>query len=117
MKLPLFNGNTHNYSWFKSDFIKQVLPQINNQDSAAYTVKSCLEGIPYDLIRNVEDNLDQMWQRLDKRYERTSKLTETMFDIKKIKAMKEGEEKKFVEFTDIVERGYHNLSYMKVEHK
>ena len=40
-----------------------------------------------------------------------------MLDIKKIQAMKEGEEKKFLEFVDIVERSYHELSYMKVEHK
>ena len=118
MKVPSFNGNICDYPRFKSDFIKQVLPQISNKDSAAYTLKSCLGGIPYDLIRNVDDNLDQMWERLDEKYGRTSKLTETiMFDIKNIEAMKEGEEKKFVEFVDIVERGYHDLSYMKVEHK
>ena len=40
-----------------------------------------------------------------------------MFEIKKIKAMKEGEEKRFVVFVDIVERGYCDLSYMRVEHE
>ena len=61
LSLSSFNGNIYDYPQFKSDFIKQELLQINNQGSAAYALKSCLGGIPYDWIKNVHENLDQIW--------------------------------------------------------
>lgn len=103
--MPVFNGNIRDYSRLKTDFTKQVQPQIHNQEAAAYTLKSCLTEIPYDLVKNVDDDLDEVWKRLDDRYGRTSKLTESiMYDIRRIKPIKEEDEKRFVEFKDLIER-------------
>ena len=105
MRMPVFNGNIRDYSRFKTDFTKQVQPQIHNQEAAAYTLKSCQTEIPYDLVKNVDDDLDEMWKRLDDRYGRTSKLTESiMYDIQRIKPIKEEDEKRFVELEDLIER-------------
>ena len=82
---------------FKTDFIKQVQLQIHNQEAAAYTSKSCLTETPYDLVKNVDDDLDEIWKQLDDRYGRTSKLTESiMYDIKRAKPMKEEDGQRFV---------------------
>ena len=96
-RMPLFNGNIRDYPHFKTDFIKQVQPQIHNQEAAAYTSKSCLTDTPYDLVKNVDDDLDEIWKQLDDRYGRTSKLTESiMYDIKRTKPMKEEDGQRFV---------------------
>ena len=39
--------------------------QIQKQETTTYTSKSCLIDIPYDLVNNVEDDLDEMWKILD----------------------------------------------------
>ena len=71
--------------------------QIQKQETTTCTSKSCLIDIPYDLVNNVEDDLDEMWKILDDRYGSTSKLTESiMQDIKRTKPIKEDGEK-FVE--------------------
>ena len=71
--------------------------QIQKQETTTYTLKSCLIDIPYDLVNNVEDDLDEMWKILDDWYGSTSKLTESiMQDIKRTKPIKEDGEK-FVE--------------------
>ena len=41
VKLPTFDGNLRNYARFKSDFQKQVQPNLS-KDAAPYTLRSCL---------------------------------------------------------------------------
>ena len=70
--MSLFSENIREHPCFKNNFIKQFFPQIKNPDSVAYKLKYCLQGIPYDLLKNVDGNLNG----------RTSKLTGIiMFDI------------------------------------
>ena len=48
-------------------------------------------------MKNVDDDLDEIWKQLDDRYGRTSKLTESiMYDIKRTKPMKEEDGQRFV---------------------
>ena len=47
-----------------------------------------------------------MWRRLDEKYGKASKLTDAvMNDIKRMRPVREGEYKKFIELVDVVERG------------
>ena len=117
LKMPHFDGNIRDYPQFKSDFIKQVYPEIT-EGSAAYTLKACLSKDPYELVKNVDDNYEDMWQRLDQRYGKASKLADVvMYDIKQLRSIKEGEEKKFLEFVETIERGYRDLARLKIEHE
>ena len=75
MRMPMFNGNIREHLLFTTDFIKQVQSQIEKQEREPYTLKSCLIDIPYDFVKNVDNDLEEMWKRLDDRYGRTSKLT------------------------------------------
>ena len=84
IKMPTFAGNIRDYPSFKTDFIRQVLPDFKNDEhAAAYTLKSCLSGVPLSIIRNVDDDLAEMWKRLDDKYGKPSKFTDAiMNDIK-----------------------------------
>ena len=50
IKMPTFDGNIRDYPRFKSNFLKQVQPQIKEKDKTAYALKSCLSETPYELI-------------------------------------------------------------------
>ena len=92
--------------------------QIQKQETTTCTSKSCLFDIPYDLVNNVEDDLDEMWKILDDRYGSTSKLTESiMQDIKRTKPIKEDGEKFVEKFADLVQRAHHDVAHIKVEHE
>jgi len=49
-----------------------VQPQTKDKDKTAYALMSCLSDTPYEIVRNVDDDLDEMWKRLDERYGKTS---------------------------------------------
>ena len=117
MKLPVFKGNIRDYARFKTDFTTYVMPQINSTDSAAYTLKSCLSSErDKGLVQNVDDDIDQMWKCLDEKYGDPSKLIDMVLnDVRKIKFINAGEDKKFIDLVDIIERGYRDLSLLGIE--
>ncbi len=46
-------------------------------------------------MKNVDDDLKEMWRRLDDRYGRPSKLADVvMYDIKRIRPVRDGDDKK-----------------------
>ena len=116
MKMPRFSGNIREYPRFKTDFTRYVMPSVKDSDSAAYILKSCLSGSPLDAVKNVDDDVKNMWKRLDEKYGRTSKLTDAiLLDIKQLKAVQEGENQKFIDFVDKVEACYKDLSIIGKE--
>ena len=81
MRLPSFNGNIRDYPKFKSDFDKYVMPKLNPKD-IPFVLKSCFTGKAYELIKNVEDDVTSIWQWINDKYGRPSKIMdEVLFDI------------------------------------
>ena len=68
MKLPDFDGNIRNYPRFISDFKRFVLPNIQSTDSASYVLRNCLSGIARESVRNIDDDVDAMLERLDEKF-------------------------------------------------
>ena len=96
--MPFFNEDIRNYSRFKSDFTRQVVPEVQNDYAAAYTLKSCLGSVPLDIIRNVDDDLEEMWHRLDDEFGKASKLTDVIMKyITKMRPVKNNDDKYFLE--------------------
>ena len=62
MKMPQFNGDMRDYPRFKSDFQKQVQPTVGGEQEAAYALNTVFE-----IIRNVDDDLKEIWERLTKK--------------------------------------------------
>ena len=116
MKLPKFDGDIRNYPRFKADFKGRVMPDMKNDEMAAYVLKSCLIEPVDRIVRNVDDDLNLMWDRLDEKFGRPSKLAEViMQDIKNIKKIQEGDHQAFVETVDLIECCYHDLKLIKYE--
>jgi len=101
-KLPTFDGNLRNYARFKSDFQRQVQPYLS-KEAAPYTLRSCLGKEPLKLVKSVDDDLDMMWKYLDEKYADPTRVVDTIMNaIHVFKPIKENENKKFVEFVDIL---------------
>ena len=115
MKLPSFSGDIRSYARFKSDFKRQVVPHTRSQD-LAYTLKSCLTGEPLKVTESVDNEYEQMWDRLDNKFGRPSLLIDViMNDIKRMQRIKDGDDIGILNLVDVVERGYSNLSRIGME--
>ena len=51
MKLPRFSGDLKDYTRFKADFNKFVVPEVDSS-KIAYVLKSCLDSEPYKFVKN-----------------------------------------------------------------
>ena len=61
-------------------------------------------------------DLVEMWKRLDEKYGKASKFTDAiMNDIKKLRAVREGEDRRFVELVDVVESGFRDLERLELQ--
>ena len=79
-------------------------------------LKSCLQGTAFDVITNVDDDIDEMWCRLDEKFGQPSKLVDLiMSDIKKMRVRPEGDDDIFITLVNTVERGYRDLKRVKFE--
>ena len=118
MKMPEFSGSIRDYPRFKKDFERRVAPEINSEDALAYALKSCLRNIPLDLVKNVDDNIREMWSKLDEKYGRSSKLVDAvLYDIKQVPVILEDNDEMFLEFVDKVECGFRDLERLNLQHE
>ena len=110
MKMPTFSGNIRDYPRFKSEFQKHVAPLTTSEDAAAYLLKSCLEKEALEVVKNVNDDLSKMWERLDDRYGRSSKLVDAiMNEIKQLKVVPDRRSAEFIDLVNTVESCYLDL--------
>ena len=71
-----------------------------------------------DICDYVDDNLDEMWKHLYEKYGNASKLFDVvMFDIKHLKVIKKGDNKRFIELVDTVDRGYRDLERLSIQYE
>ena len=114
IKMPSFHGNVRNYPQFKTDFEKQVMPSIN-AENAPYVLRSCLGKEPADTAKSVDD-ITAMWKRLDEKYGDPAKVADVVIcAIQNMKPIREGENKKFVEFINVIDDGYRDLRRLGLE--
>ena len=115
VKMPHFDGELRHYPQFKRDFNKQVMPQIRGRD-AAYVLRSCLGKEPEGLVKSIDDDVQEMWRRLDEKYGDPAKIADVIIDgIRRFRTLKEGEDKRFIEFVTLVEDGYRDLTRLGLE--
>ena len=115
IKMPRFDGDLRGYPRFKKDFEVQVMPSLTNS-TAPYTLRSCLGKEPMNVVKGVDDDITEMWRRLDDKYGDPAKLADAIIDsVQRVKPIKEGEDKRFIEFIEIVEGGYRDLLRIGLE--
>ena len=116
MKLPTFAGNIRHYSSFKSNFDKIARPHIEPESEAYVLKEMCLKGEALEIIKNVDHDASAIWSRLDDRFGKASKLVDViMYDINNLKPVADGEDKKFLELVDCVERCHQELKRANME--
>ena len=115
MQLPKFNGSLRDYIRFKDDFTKFVIPEVE-AEKAAYVLKSCLDPEPYKYVKNIENSIDKVWERLDERYGQPSRLAEQIVnEIKRYKVLNDNNDKGLVEFIEAIEGNYTDLKLVGME--
>ena len=61
-------------------------------------------------VKSIDDDISEMWKRLDEKNGDPAKVADVIIDgIRRTRIIREGEEKRFVEFVQIVEDGYRDL--------
>ena len=115
VKMPFFDGTIRQYPQFKQDFQKQVMPTVN-KESACYILRSCLGKEANDTVKSIDDDIQEMWKRLDEKYGDPAKVADAIINtIQNVRPIKEGENKKFIELVDAVEDGYNDLKKLGLE--
>ena len=78
-------------------------------------LRSCLGKEPESLVKSIDD-VQEMWRRLDEKYGDPAKIADVIIDgIRSFKTLKEGEDKRFIEFVSLVEDGYRDLTRLGLE--
>ena len=78
-------------------------------------LRSCLGKEPESLVKSIDD-VQEMWRRLDEKYGDPAKIADVIIDgIRSFKTLKEGEDKRFIEFVTLVEDGYRDLTRLGLE--
>ena len=68
------------------------------------------------MVGAIDDDVDEIWKRLDERYGDPIKMADTiMQDFEKMKPVRDGEDKRFVEFVDVIEKSFNDLTKMGME--
>ena len=115
IKIPKFDGELREYPRFKKDFEIQVMSSLNSA-TAPYTLRSCLGKEPLAVVKGVDDDITEMWKRLDEKYGDPAKVADAIIDsVQRVKTIKEGEDKRFIEFVEIVDSGYRDLLRIGLE--
>ncbi|XP_022806416.1 uncharacterized protein LOC111343493 [Stylophora pistillata] len=115
VRMPHFDGKLRKYPQFKRNFQKQVMTQTRKGD-AAYFLRTCLEGEPARLVKSVDDEIGEMWQRLNEKYGDPAKVADVIIDeIKRFRMLREGEDHRFIDFVTLLEDGYRDLKRLGLE--
>lgn len=67
MRLPVFDGDIRNYPRFRSDFKKFIQPE-TTVDQSAFVLRRSLGEKPLQVIGAIDDDVSEIWRRLDERY-------------------------------------------------
>ena len=113
--MPRFEGQIRVYPQFKRDLEKQIIPHLQS-DNVSYVLRSCLGSDPAAIVKSIDDDISEMWKRLDEKYGDPAKVAAVIIDgIRRTRFIREGEEKRFVEFVEIVEDSYRDLKRLSLE--
>ena len=115
VKMPSFTGEIRDYPRFKTDFERQVMPTIGIKN-APYILRSCLSKEAASTVKSIDDDLDAMWKRLDEKYGDPAKVVDVIMNgIQNTRNIKDGENRRLIEFINIIEDGYRDLKRLGLE--
>ena len=115
MPLPKFEGEVRFYYRFKRDFNELVLPGLKARE-AAFALRQCLSGDIRNLLGSGDYDVEQMFKRLDEKFGDPSKMTDSIIsEILKFKKIDDNDNKRVIEFINIIERAFHDMKSINME--
>ena len=109
VKMPSFMGEIRDYPRFKTDFERQVMPTIAIENGP-YKLCLCFSKEAASTVKSIDDDLDAMWKRLDEKYGDPAKVVDVIMNcIQNTRNIKDGENRRLIEFINIIEDGYRDL--------
>ena len=116
LPLPRFDGDPREYPRFRSDFLKQMAPRCA-EEALAYTLRTCLCKRAQEIVKVIDDDFEEMLKRLDEEYGDPSHTVDMIVSqITRFRIPKD-DRNRLVEFIEIVEKGFHDLKHLKMEHE
>jgi hypothetical protein len=112
IKLDKFNGDIRKYPKFKEQFELYVKP-LCTEAQLPFVLKSHLVEEVKDEVDNVDDNMETLWERLDKRYGNCGKLVDVI--LADIARAPKGDGRSTLTMINTVEKAYRDLSRMGKE--
>ena len=101
---PKFDGQIRLYPTFRKDFERLM---ITNYGEDPYVLKQCLLGEALKVVHGVDDDYHKMMDRLDDKFGNVTKVVDSVLcEIRTLKPVPEGNNKKLVELVNTVERGW-----------
>ena len=115
MPLPKFNGEPRFYQRFKSDFNELVLPYLEERE-AAFIFRQCLGKEVEAVLGSGDFDVEQMLKRLDEKFGDPSKMIDSIIgEIQRFRKIENDDNKRLIDFINIIERAYHDLKSVKME--
>lgn len=109
IKLEKFNGDIRKYPKFREQFELYIKP-LCNESQLPFVLRSHLAEEVREEVDNVDDNLDTLWTRLDKKYGNCGKQVDAILaDIAKAPR---GDGNSTLKMINIVEKAYRDLARM-----
>ena len=60
-------------------------------DNVSYVLRSCLGSDPATIVKSIDDDISEMWKRLDEKYGDPAKVADVIIDgIRRTKIIREG---------------------------
>lgn len=85
-------------------------------DDILYVLCLCLGNELVNIVKSIDDDIIEMWKRLDEKYGDFLKVVDVIIDgICRIRMIRDGEEKRFIEFVEIIEDGYRDFRWLGLE--
>ena len=115
MKVATFEGSIRRYPQFKADFTKHVKP-LCGHGQEAFILRSHLQEDIRDEVISMGDDVEAIWDFLDKRYGSKRKLIDAILsDIKASVVYEDHDKESLLEFIKVVEKAHRDLEKMGME--
>ena len=115
--LPKFEGDIRLYSRFRTDFMEMVIPNVEKKQ-ASFVLRQCLSQPIVKSISSCGDDVKEIIKRLDDKFADPGKITDSIInDVKKFRVIDSKDNKRLIEFINLIEWGYNDLKALKLDKK
>ena len=111
MKFDIFDGDIRKYPKFKDEFLRYIEP-LCKDNQLPFILKSYLSEIIRDDVENVGENMEAIWERLDRKYGNEDRIVDAILaDIKHLRD-NQNDGQTTLEMIKIIEKANNDLIRM-----